>query len=204
MKYLRLWFLMFLIIMMLTIPITGYAEQEPIVHVQEVFTITYGCTLDLSVISNEKNVELIYRNYNETEWNSLQMKKGKDGNLVGTLPIDALTPPGVEYYFKSPNYKTDIYTIQTEYDPISGNPNEIGATAISGDIIGYDLQYHSGKLPNGKTVSISTQTPTGNYPSVTSKLWELRSPMIGSNPHKGIDLGVYKVNVYAMADGRIL
>lgn len=186
---------------MLIIPFTSYTEQEPIVHVQEVFTITYGCTLDLSVISNEKNVELIYKNYNETEWNSIQMKKSRDGNFVGTLPVDALTPPGVEYYFKSLNYKTDIYTIKTEYDPISGNPYEIKTMTTTGEIIGYDLQYHLGKLPNGKTVSISTQTPTGNYPSVTSKLWELRST--GSNPHKGIDLSVYKVNVYAMADGRI-
>ncbi|MBA1335443.1 MAG: hypothetical protein HPY66_1066 [Firmicutes bacterium] len=202
MKFLKLWVPMFLIVMMISAPFIGRAEQEPITHIQEIFTITYGCTLDLSVASSEKDVELVYKNYNETEWNTLQMMKDtKNENFIGTLPVDALTPPGVEYYFRSPGYKTDIYKIRTEYDPISGNPHEIGIMAATGEVIGYDLQYHSGKLPNGKTVSISTQTPTGNYPSVTSKLWELRST--GSNPHMGIDLNVYMVNVYAMANGRI-
>jgi len=179
-----------------------YAEETGIVHNQEVYTVVYGNPLELTATSSENMVTLFYKNKDQLDWTSISMKKSKTNNFTAELPKDALMPPGTDYYFQSTNYKTELYSILTEFDPISGNPYEFNTMAITGEVIGYDLQYHSGKLPNGKTVALTTQPPTGvgSYPTVTSKLSELRS---ASNPHKGIDLGVNQVKVYAMANGKI-
>lgn len=197
-------FLSYLMVVMLLISIFSFtsAGEIGILHNQEITTQTYGSTLALKVISDENNLTVNYRPINETEWVKLKMDKAKEKNSYNVqLPIEALTPPGVEYFFESNKSKTDIFRVATEYDPISGNPSEIMTVTNIGDVIGYDLQYHNGVLPNGKTVTWTAQSPTGSFSAISSKLEELRTT--GSNPHQGIDVAINTQPVYAVASGKI-
>lgn len=145
------------------------------------------------------------KNLNSNDWEKIDMKRKGRNNYIGTIDSSNTTPPGLEYYFKTKSMETEIYTIETEYDPILGQQSEVsimGPDEKKGNTIAYDIEYHNGYLPNGKRVTWkASKLPTGNYDTVTSKLHEMRSCC--TSPHKGVDLGVYKVDVIAMADGTI-
>lgn len=191
---------MIIVFSMLLIPITVNGLTTPIQHNQSTYSSVYGNAIDVVAVSNESSMTLHYRNLTGTSWESRVMNK-KGNVFSGVIPKEITTPPGLVYFFSTAQNKSLDYTIITEYDPISGNPFQIFTRAATGEKIGYDIQYKAGVLPNGKTVNISTQSPTGAFSAISSKLYELRTT--GSNPHQGIDFAITSKPVYAASSGKI-
>ena len=173
-------------------------------HQQEVFTFYYGGTVDLYANSTDKNVHLVYRNKNETEWVKIEMVNLKNQIFHAKLPTDSLVPPGVEYFFQSNSTTSKTYEIITEYNPDSDPKDTI--SIMSTNRLAYDLQYYNGTLPNGKRVTWNAMSPTNSttatHSKVTSKMLEIRN--IGTSPHTGVDLSSPRYTpIYAMENGTI-
>ncbi|PTQ56175.1 MAG: hypothetical protein BSOLF_0747 [Candidatus Carbobacillus altaicus] len=156
-------------------------------HQQPYPGVAYGTEVTLQVNTSLKHPSIFYRHSDDENWKRLPLLELNKNNYIVTLPIEITRPGGFEYYFAAQAFKSEVYSIDTDYSPLMEIETSNSIGIMGSKEVSYDIDYYNGKLPNGKIVTIKAASPISTDFSVTSKLLELRSCC--SNPHMGVDFG---------------